>query len=388
MAEHLRKFRSVAIVISALGLALAMVQQSVGTIASRNQPQLALQVDPNNSDAMGKYAFLLFGKAVEDGEDVAAAAHSVKPLALRAYRYDRLDARALSLLAMGQKDEARKQAILDQALKLNRRSLKLQALALQSFVAEQNLPRAVEILDQLLRVHPERREEFFPVLAQALQDKAVVPRMAEILASRPPWQDPFLRFAAKQQLVVENVSELRRRVETEDPFVDAQLITNLARFVGIGAAREHYDFVVRERGIAPNTKWSDAFPPFDWSFADDRNLRAQISRNGEEVELFVRSGAGGRIMERSFERPAGTLFLDVETELAGSVQEDNLRMQIVCLDRQQIIFDQPLGNGESRFPISSPLSGCNVINMRVYARVFRGQPALRGSIRSLALNPG
>ncbi len=376
--------RLLAVGTATLLLAVLLGLQSLSTIAQRAQPQFASQIDPGNGKALSKHAFLKFSEQVESGADVGEAARSVAPLAKRAYQHHSLDPRALSLLTMAQDDQAKQQAILTQALRLNRRSLNLQALALQNFVGRGDLTQAIEVLDQLLRVHPEHREEFFPVLAQALTETSDVDIFVDMLSAGPPWRDPFLLYVSSQQNTLERAAQLRRQIDAEDPRIDFRLISNLAQFVGVDPAREHYQFASEQQNGEANTKWPSTFPPFDWKFANDRNLRAQLSRDGEEVELLVKSGAGGLVMERYLEAPQRRFDFTIETDLGDTIQQNNLRAQIICAESRTVLLDEPITEPSSQFEIQPSEELCTVVKLGLYARVFRGQPDLRAAVRSIS----
>ena len=383
-----KKLRVLGSFVLGIGFAIALAVQSASMVSVRTDPAYALQIDPDNGRALGKYALGLFSAAAQEGTDIGEAAKSAEGWAYKGYQVYPLNPEALAVLAMAQDNVGKKRAILTEASKLNRRSLSLQGLALQMHVEGENIPAAVATLDQILRVHPERSEEFFPVLAGALSKEEVIPSFVEILADEPPWQEGFLRFAALQPDAVRNAAKLRTQIASDDPIVSQQMITGLVAAGDLTAAREHYLFAKkahpREAG-----NWSSEFPPFDWKFADTRDMRAQVSRDGAKVDLFVKSGNGGVVMERLLAPSQSAFSVEVDADIRPAGKDEDVRVQVTCAGSGAgsgtALLDMPLSEQGSGFPVPAPAADCGDRKLAIYARAWRGQASMRGTIESITI---
>jgi hypothetical protein len=369
--------------LASLMLAAGLGMQATSGVVTRTAPDSALQVSPNNGIALGRKAFFDFRRMVDEGRDVTEAAKAVAPMALEAHAKEPLNPPAHAILALAEDDADKRAALLGLALKLNRRSLPLQGASMQDRLARDDQEAVIETLDQILRVHPDRSDQFFEALAQALENDQALPTFQRILAVAPPWKDKFLRFAAARKASSANAARVRQTVEIEDKVIDRLLISRLAQQGNYPAAAQHYAFLINKDGAPEQTDWPSRYPPLDWKFADERELRAQASRDGKRVEIYVRSGSGGVLMERLFPASGRAIRIKIAHDLRPAGQEENFRLQIRCGTNRNPVFEQPFSQQEEAFEVPNLPASCTFARIGIYARSVTGLPALRGDIMSI-----
>ena len=382
LSKKLRIVKGAVIGIVMVVLAIWMGIHTASLVLERKSPEIALQLNSKNGKAIGRLALQDFSSRVAEGATPEAAALAVAPMARQALGHEPLQPSAHAILALAAKSREERKRILEQALKLNRRSATLLGTSLQEELADENLEGVIATLDIILRVHPEMSKEFFPVLAGALADDQSLPVFEQVLASRPPWQDSFLTTASGVPAAVINVAELRRRVSIESDNLDALLVSRLAAAGEWEAAQAHYDFLEKRFRRATDPALRSDYPPIDWKLADSREKRAQLSRDGAAIELFVRAGSGGIVMERIFPAKGSRVLVKITHDIQPSAQLENVRLQAKCAGEAQLLMAQNFADQSGTASFEVPASTCDFVNLAIYARVPSVSPALRGSILS------
>lgn len=380
LSKKLRIAKSAAIGLVMIALAVWMGVQTASLVLERKSPEMALQLNPANGKAKGRLAFQDFSLKVAEGTAPEVAARAVAPMARQALRHEPLQPSVHAILALAAGSPEERKRILDPALKLNRRSAALLGTSLQQELAEENLEGVIATLDIILRVHPETSKEFFPVLVGALVDDQSLPMFEQVLESRPPWQDSFLTNASANPAAVSNAAELRRRVSIESANLDAQLVARLAATGQLDAAQEHYNFLEKRFPRSTDPALRSDYPPIDWKLADSREKRAQLSRDGDTIELFVRAGSGGIVMERILPAKGSTALVTIKHDIQTSAQLENIGLQAKCAGETQLLMAQNFVDQLSTASFELPTSTCDFVNVAIYARVPAVSPALRGSI--------
>ena len=378
--------RNIVLGIAAIALASAMGIQATSIVTERTNPITALQVNPNNGSALGRLALAQFTAEVAEGQAPENAAKKAETIAKSAVLAEPLNSRAHAVLAWAADDAEKRDRILENALKLNRRSSPVQALSLQERTQAGDMEGSIESLDQILRVHPETSEQFFPVLADALNQDETLEGFGQIMAYRPPWQDRFLNYAANRNNTIVNATRLRRTVEIEDEKLDKKLIDRLVKINRLPEAYQHYAFLMSREENAGRGKFESKYPPIDWKFAADSGMRAQPAGDNESIELYLRGGQGGIMMQRLLPSNGDTARFEVEHDVTPSVHWPNMGLRVSCAGTQDVLFDQ-------KFPADTPelvaevnSRGCTFLEVALYARAFTGNPVLRGNITRFSLN--
>ncbi len=383
--------RLIAISIASLTLAAALGAQAISSVSTRKQPAVAVAAFPANGLGREALAFQNFSVAVAQETEPAAAAKANANEALQAIKTDPLAPKAYAILAVAQDDEGLRGEILDAAAQLNRRDLNLQSLVLKKHLDAQDYAKTIDTLDQILRVHPTYSPEFFPVLAEALADEETVPLFAEILDGSSDWHLRFLKFATRQRNARVNLALLRPQISSADLDFDKRLVVGLAAQGEIAAASSVYELATGNGQQAMQSgplDWSGEFPPFEWQFVDEAGFRAQPSRDGEELELFVRPGKGGLIAGRLLQAPDGPFAIWIDHDIKPAHQREDASLVLTCTNGTAPVLTQTLERPTGTFQVQALPQDCDYMVLAINARAWTGRSALRGSIKQISVLPG
>lgn len=376
----------------AAGLSVAVLSgaQMASMLATRTQPTTAIAAFPLNGEAYEVAAFAVFTGSVTDPEQLQPAAETARSLAIEAIRQDPASARAYALLALAQTDRARRDQVALAASRVNRRDLTLQGVVLDTHLANNDFANVVETLDQILRVHPTYRRDFYPVLGEALRDNRTVPVFARLLDGSSPWHERFFTsYALSQPDLLRNVAELRAMRDLVGPDFDRQLVANLVRAGENEAAARLYRQLSSDDqrdGGREGLAWTAQFPPFDWRFTNESDFRAQVSRDGERLELFARPGKGGEIAQRILPVPQAPFSLRLTQFADNPSQADAVRIELRCPGAENPFLVQPLGEGENALRVEEA-PACEAMQLVINARAFSGSPTLRSELGRIEITP-
>ena len=371
-----------------VGLAILVGLQSLSSVSTRTAPALAVQLFPANGLARERLVFEQFTAGISEPGDEVEAARAVVDQARKTLRSDPLAPKAIAILALAQQDDESRRGILDIGQQLNRRDLTLQGLVLQERLAEGDYPRSIETLDQILRVHPEYSQEFFPVLVSALADEETVPLFADMLDGSSPWHERFLRHAVGTREVLPQLAVLRREITIADEIFDRRLISGLATIGEIESAQEIFRFATGSDAIASGTgviDWQSTYPPFQWRFLDEPGFRAQTSNDMEKLELSVRPGKGGVIAARLLGAPDRPFEVRIKHRISPADQLRDVRLQLICATNSEAFFDERFSRQGEGFLVNSMPSGCEHMLMAINARAWSGRSALSGTVDQIEI---
>lgn len=371
-----------------IALAVGLALQSAGIALTRKAPQTAVALFPLNGLAEEYLASTVFTSSLSDSGEPRAAARSAEGWALSSYRHEPLTPKSHAFLALAQEENDAWRKIVGISSKLDRREPLLQALVLQEHVETENYGGVVESLDGILRVKPSRAAELFPVLLNVfLQDEAVE-ELAKILDGSSPWHQQFVRFAARQPSALPNLIKLRRRVSFDDEKLDQALIRGLAKEGDLRSAYDLYAWLSnsRARKKAKDTlNWVTAFPPFDWSFTDTGEFRAQPSLDSDGLEFYVRSGNGGIFARRIIETPSAPFSIAVKNEITPANLAKDVKLTLTCAKQKETFSETVFRKGELYHLVNAVPRDCPFIEIALTARAWSGQSALRGTISPLII---
>ena len=370
------------------GLAILLLLQSISSINFKREPELSISLLPMNGLAREQFAFTEFAAKVTDPKETQAAAEYASGQARRALRSKPLAPKSHAILAMAEPDSSVRSEIISLAASLNRRDLALQGLWLNEKLSEGNFPATIEALDQILRVHPQHSEQFFPVLAEALEDQRTIPEFAQLLQGPLPWKTGFLRYAVRQRQLQPNLALLRMQIGFEGEPIDRSLIAGLVRQGLYSEAHGLYAHIIENPPVGSELTigpWRSAYPPFDWYFVNDAGFRVQPSLNGETLDIAVRSGRGGVIIEKFIPAPTGAAQVRIKHRIAPLQQLRDVRLQANCAGNGTPYFDGRFKPGEVVFDLPQAPQGCDFVSLVIYARAWTGQSSLSGTIESFEM---
>ncbi len=383
--------RLIAVSTAAVVLAVALGAQAVSSVSTRKQPALAVTTFPANGLAREALAFQNFSVAVAEQTDPTAAARQNVAEALLAIKSDPLAPKAIVVIALGEEDEGLQADILEAASKINRRDLNLQSQILRKHLAAQDYDRSINTLDQILRVHPEYSPEFFPVLGEALDQPETIPLFAEILDGSAAWHERFLNYTVRQRVALPSLAALRPLITSATVDFDKRLIAGLTGQGDSERAAAIYRLASGNEGRADLNEplgWASEYPPFEWQFIDEAGFRAQPSRDGDELELFVRPGKGGLIAGRLLQAPDGPFAIRIEHDIKPIHQREDASLALTCTNGSAPVLTQTLEQPTDTFQVQALPQDCDYMVLAINARAWTGRSALRGSIKQISVVPG
>jgi hypothetical protein len=399
----------------AVPLALLSGAHALSSVSVRRAPELAQAIFPWNGAAIERVAY---GQFVEDVKKVAklgsgngsiqaapaAAVQAAPDLEVRLQRLSRQASgeavsalafepmlpKAYVLLALAETNPGRRREIIELATRLTRRDSALQGLALQQKRDNGDFAGAIGTLDQILRVHPERKEELFPLLVSAITLPETRPAFATMFRKPLPWRDDFLVFAVGEKRALENLAFVRERITIDNTEFDQRLIAGLAQKGEMQAAERLYRRVTGatdKRAATAARAWVAAYPPFDWKLADARSMRAQPDYSQDSLEFYIEPGNGGVLASRVLKRPAAGLNIAFDVAMQPVDKVADLKLQMSCWGQDTPFFEQPFNLTKNYVQVSS-FPACPFVELAIVGRSWTGGRALTGTLSTPRLTPG
>jgi hypothetical protein len=410
MQLQIRRVKRVLAVTIGVTLAIISGTHALSSAATRKSPEFAVSLWSSNGHARERLAYSSFVKRVGSSQNSSKKfdvidrgvsadtdtqfAVSIDQLRLiasgeiaattQALRDEPLLPKAHALLTIVQKDRARRERMMSLASRLNRRELSLQSVVLQFRAETGDYPQTMNTLDQILRVHPQRQADFFPVLTNALRQRATLTAFRELLAKPLPWREAFLMHAVNDPLAARNLATIRRTVEPNNPDFDRALIANLARNGDLETAASVYGRLIRSGSRGSAFTWTSEYPPFDWSFADEAGLRAQLTPNRRNLEFAVDPGNGGLLATRVMSVPRAPFTIIIKYRLDKNSSANDLKLKLECFG-EAAFFESPFEVARGRFDISQT-PNCEYVTLSVAGRAWTGANPLNGTLIDVVIS--
>lgn len=384
-----RPLRAVICAMVGLALAAAAFAQSASGALFRKNPEIAVQLWPGNGLALEQLASARLLTGVTDPAELSAASDAVMPIAIDAFEHFALSPKAHAIFAFAQQDMEKRDRILSAASALNRRDLLVQGLVLERFVELKKYSAALDAFDRLLRVHPGQQTSFYPILDQAFAEPVTLPEFDRILDGSSVWHDNYLDHVLTNRDLLPNLAKFRLDHRPPNSQFDGQLIAKLTEIGDYGAAKKIHSSLLSKDApalAAGALGWSAKYPPFDWQFSDERDLRAQGALSGEGIEIYAKSGSGGIVAERVLDTTQRNFRMVIEHDLPTDSDNENVRLRIRCADNAAAVFDEPFESKTARFDIDLSSTSCQTLLLGLYVRAWTGRPAIRGTVRSITLS--
>lgn len=392
---------------SALSVALAALAglHSFSNTKFADDAQAAIALNPSNGPARANLAFDQFYASVQewaptdtsDPQAVAAeamatiskAAQTASEGARHAHQLEPLSPKAHTILALAAPNLQTKNEIIDLASQMNKRQLVLQGLLLEKHIAENSYPKAIETLDQTLRVHPEVSDRFFPSLVLVLKLDTTLPQFVDLFANPIPWRQQFLNFAIRDESALQNLAALRAEVVLDDKNFDKRLIARLIEQGDLDRAQSVYQVVQPNSGGKSKPgrlDWLSDYPPFEWRLASERGLRADVVDNGSALLLDLLPGRGGVVASRLINPASSRFFLRIDHELKWAGRPDQLKLRVLCFPTKQVALEAQIIDLSEEFVVDSNGLSCDAYMLELAARVWTDSDALQGRIFSVRVS--
>ena len=369
-------------------LAAGLGFQSAGIALTSKEPEIATKLFPLNGLAQENIASETYASSAVLSQEPEAAARSAEMWAQLAYLKEPLTPNSLAILALAADTKQSRTELVNLASALDRRELTLQGLVLQERVLAENYGGAVDTIDEILRVRPSRSAELFPVLLSVFVQEGAVEEFARVLDGASPWHKRFVSYAIGQPEALANLVELRSRQTFDDQKLDQTLLRNLAAGGDLEASYALYRRLSGEGSAGRSNQvlsWISTFEPFDWSFVDSAEFRAQTSQNSDNLELYIRPGNGGPFAKRTIRAPEVPFAISATHEIRPSNLSQDVKVVLTCLGSGEQIMEVPFGENEMSHSITRLPSGCSYLELALHGRAWSGKSALRGEISPLLL---
>ncbi len=331
--------RVAVIVIVAILLMFVTVLHGVVSATRNAAPAIAVRLWTNDAWATAAYAGT---RLITDGQQ-AGVRQQVRGLAQDALLRDATvvpAARSLAVIAEAEGDSRGADRWLQYTLKLSRRDLPTQLLAIERAVAQGDVRRSLSFYDVALRTNPDSFDLLAPVLAQALDDDRLVPPIGAMLSRNPPWLGSFLDFAVRKQVAPENLARVlrygRRDVFTLDMPLQAGLIGLLIERKKYNEALSHYNFLhatdPRVLVRHPNFVVEPTPMAFDWQL--DPRVFSSSSPTG--LSLSLPSSTSGAVISQLLLLSPADYALKVNYNVESSARNPGLSWKLRCVGGSQI----------------------------------------------------
>jgi hypothetical protein len=379
----------------------------------RSSPEFAISVFPANGLAAERLAYGTFVDGVKEAfagpaqqgapmsddqtelmkefeggtSDLQVFAASASQAARDALALEPLLPKAHALIALAQTDTNKRNQIVTLASRLNRRELSLQGLVLQQKVEGGDYAGSIETVDQILRVHPERQAEFFPLLVDALARTETKPAFSDLLRNDLPWRDAFLGFAVKDPWTLDNLAQIRKEISPDNLAFDQRLIAGLVAQGNIREAATIYELAVATNQKMGTASWQSDYPPFDWKLSDTSGLRARANKSLDTLEFSIEPGNGGILASKLIPAPPAPFKIRIRVAGDPSAQIKDLKLQISCWQQASPFFEGTFVSEASVFNITNN-PGCAYLQVAIAGRAWTGSSALGGTLGLMQLDPG
>ena len=370
----------------ALGVAVAL--QSTGIALTRKAPETATMLFPLNGLAGESAASDIFSSRLAAGDAPQEAAWTAEKQARHSYRLEPLSPESHAILALAQKDSARRSEVIDAASRLNRRNKMLQALVLEERVLAEDYSGVLETLDQILRVRPSRSQDLYPVLLTVFAQEGAVEEFQKVLDGTSPWHEKFLTFAVSEPAALLNLAELRSQQNFDNENFDKALLRGLVREGQLKVAYSLYeqfgDGVGGIRGTGRLT-WNSTYDPLDWRLTDGADYRAVPSLDSTDLELYVRPGHGGVFARRIIRAPDAPFSMSAEHQITPIASTERVSLSLTCMQARKPFYEAQFGETKLSFSIDELPADCPFIELALSARAWAGESAIKGTISSLEI---
>lgn len=397
----------------AIPLAALSGTHALSSTSLRNAPELSYSVFPVNGQAREKLAYQNFVGNVKESlegsnrpmaEEVEADteltpsakvsnlvlqtfAQYAAPAAREALMREPLLPKAHAILALSETDTRSKRQLVALASRLNRREVALQGLVLQQRLDDRDYAGTIDTLDQILRVNPARKAQFFPLLIDAMAQDVTKPAFTTLLRDEVPWRDAFLDAAVGDERVLKILADIRQEITLDNLAFDQRLIAGLARRESLASAETVYRLASKSKQIdkkADAKLWQSAYPPFDWELTDAAGMRAQPAAKNDVLEFSIEPGNGGILASRLVKVPQYPFQIRIDHQIQPVDQVKDFKLQLACWGETSPFFEEAFSKNNSLFRIVSG-PGCEYLELAIVARAWSGSEPLNGSLTSFEI---
>jgi tetratricopeptide (TPR) repeat protein len=337
-----------------------------------DRPDFAMAFQPSDARAHARAAQKLFGQT----ERGAARFAEVERLALDALRRDPTVVPAWSLLgtvAIARNQPARAAAMFRFSSRLSHRDLATQLWLIEERVQANDIPGALAHYDTALRASDDAYPVLFPILVAATANDGIVPPLARLLNTGPPWRRAFIerlvagpppdpeRFVRLTGMIAGSLSAEEKNVVAMalPGLVERRQYRPALALYGQLAAAPRGAPLLRNGGFDQDVR----YPPLDWQLTEGTEFGARqeaFGESGRRLQIFGASGTGGTAARQLLLLPPGAYEISVQTGAESDVRPARLNWTIQCGDAEGTPLlrqDLPVRAAPGRFGVRFHVPG-------------------------------
>jgi len=349
-------FRLLFVIPFAIVAGLLTISVSGANILRSVRPDLAMSIQPLDARSRAKAAEQQLASLPISRAQLAEA----ERLALEALRRDPTIVaawRTLGVVATARNQAERAATLFRFSGQLSKRDLPTQLWLIEDRVRANDIEGALRHYDAALRSKPDSATALFPVLVAATADDGIVPPLARLLNTDPPWRRPFLTALAADAPDAENfarfVGLVIRAATPEEKNIVATRMSAMVDRREFGLAQQVYQLLAGGEGPAPlvrngSFELPNPYPPLDWLLSDQSDLRAEQQAAtqdgaGARLQIFANNGAGGVAARQMLLLPPGNYEIRAAAGVIEDMRPGRLGWSVQCNNPQAtVLLDQDL----------------------------------------------
>lgn len=316
-------------------------------LATPATAEVALQIDPTNTDAMSVRADEWL-KTVQLGDEAATLA-AFSRRTLERSPYEVIALRDIGIITAANDDEPGAEKLLSLAARLSLRDYLTHAWLLDYRFRTGNVAAAVHQADIVLRQQAENWDIVMPALIALTNDRRVIEPLAQTLATRPVWRGNFLYRLSETNPDPPNTFALLTRLKTLGAPANKEELDQY--FVVAGQRTPVRALYAQWIALLPRSAKSDAAsllhdadfagldapPPFGWRLHPSEGVYAERGPGP--------AGMGSALFA-SYSGDKETVFADQELVLApghyrlagrafteDAVDQGTFRWSVICMTK-------------------------------------------------------
>lgn len=356
---------------------------AISVAQTRSDPQSATALSIYNAAA---YERLAVASAVPGDDGLTLDVSEAVDPALKAFELSALATDAGAIVALSAPQPEQRLQGVDAMSRLSLRGRLLNFSVMQAATESGDTQMALSAIDRVLVLYDDLRRTLLTYMVTSLADDEMVPAFEQVLASDPEWADLLFVQGARDRDALRNLARLRINmadVLTIEPRADRALLAQLVRREAWDEAFALYDDLYTGPPMASDgaLDWSSDYPPFNWSYADQREFRARPSPDDTELEVRIDGGSGGEFARRLVVRPEGALGLVIEHTLAPHPGARGIDIAVRCAQSGAELGTADFGI--SPVYVTFADEPCTWIEVSMSGRVSSRDPDLRAKISSV-----
>lgn len=381
------------------GIAAALFASSVTLDSAMRDsaPALALRAWPMDGLAKANLARESFQAQAAASADPVNAIPDAAAIALSkaAIVTEPLASEAVALIAFGTSNPDRRFALLQSAVKMNRRDAVAQSRLLVEYERRGQADDVFLTINRMLKVHPELQGVYSNALANALIDPNNFGAIERLLKADPKLANIVLRDAANLENAVGAAVRIRRsspQIPMADRNTDRAILSGLLRVNDFASAFSLFDRLKQDRFAqlddASGAADTDDYPPIDWIFTESGLLSAQKLAD-QNISVHIAGGEGGVLGRRLIALPPGEYQAGATiTPSASDVGSAVFRLNLACAEpdvqTNQIEIDlRDPNSASSRFTVPAGL--CRYFWIELYGSASLLPNGVDAVVRDLGL---